>query len=72
MKKIQTIFPKINTRALGKISKITIDYDKSYKSWYVSKRDKNDYQIDDSLWVGSKNEALKLKKELEKEFKIKK
>ena len=71
MKKITFAFPKTTKVLDYNVSKIKMFYNRSAKSWGIAKYDKNDFQIDDAIWVYSKKEAINQKKEWEKEFKIK-
>ena len=64
------MFPHIDGTD-NKISSIVMFYNRSAKSWSISKRDKKGYQIGDATWVYSKKEAIDQKKEWEKEYELK-
>jgi hypothetical protein len=72
MKKITISFPHKFSEFNNKISKIRLIYSNEWKSWGIIKYNKDDIQIGNGVWVHSKKEAIKQKKEWEEEFGIKK
>ena len=51
-----------------KVSKIKLYYSREWRSWGVLKYNKHGDQIGEGVWVITKEQALKIKKELEKEY----
>jgi hypothetical protein len=55
-----------------KVAKIEIWYSWEWKSWGVLQYNAQGIQVGDGIWVYTKKEAIRVKKELEKKYGLKK